>query len=226
MIIYLLHWRSFIRFVALFWTKKYHTIRLIFLSFPEPSNLFYEKYNNCIVDPISRLLPFPVSIIKQIFPLFTVPSKISDFFITKYVVLMKIAWIEMTYLIFKYLFLFSFSFSGYNLANVEIKGYLSRKFFKYTFRIFIVFLIIHDWVICKCPYYEPIDNELTLFENSLRMTFVGPPFTDNENWTFHPIQTLFNISTYNNIYEPIVKRDYENIYNGFQFLFHFVIFLL
>ena len=201
--------------IFLLYFTTLHTIRLIFLSFPEPSNSFYEKYNNCIVDPISRLLPYPVSIIKKIFPLFSVPSETRYYFMTKYENIMKITWAEIIFLLLKYLVLFCFSYAAFNSKDIKVSlNQEFKKFLNYTFIIFIIFLIMHDWVLCKCPYYETIDDELSIFKNKLYMFFVGPPFTDNKNWSFHPIQTLFDASTYKNIFDPIINGDIKSIFFG------------
>lgn len=194
----------------------FHTIRLIFLSFPEPSNSYYENYNNCIVDPISRILPYQVSFIRKYFPLFTVPPKTRYYFMTKYENMMAITWVEILYLILKHLTLFSFSYVAFSAAQ-DAKVYLNQKFnkfLKYTIIIFMFFLIMHDWVLCECPYYEIMDYKLSIYKDLLYMTFVGPPFTDNENWSFHPFQTLFDISTYKNICYPIFKGDFKSIFYG------------
>ena len=52
-----------------------HTIRLILLSFPNPSSQFYERYNIDIATPFNRLIP----IMQKVFPLFIVQPKICDF---------------------------------------------------------------------------------------------------------------------------------------------------
>lgn len=158
------------------------SIRSIFLSFPDPPNYFYSRYNADVASPFSNLVPFK----PKFLPLIKVPETICNI-ISKFCLNIKRVKIISILFFFIYNIVSSTIYFAliFNFEDAILDHLRSSNIAKTFWFIFIIFLIMYKWVNLYGPYYKYLSKSLNFVKKSheiLLDAIIGNPQSYSVNF--------------------------------------------